>query len=87
MLSELYRIMSMSQAYSVFEERHGIRSAPILTVIEDETAELICERLAPRIAGRTVVEIGGGIGLLSLAMASVAKRVYCIEGNPTWAAA
>jgi hypothetical protein len=77
----------MSQAYSDFAERHNIRSAPILIVIEDEMAELICERLAPRIAGKTVVEIGGRIGILSLAMASVARRVYCIEANPTWAAA
>lgn len=76
----------MSQAYSAFAERHNIRSAPNLTVIEVETAELICERLSPRIAGKTVVEIGGGIGILSLAMASVARRVYCIEANPRWAA-
>ena len=87
MLSELYEIMQMSQAYSAFAERHNICSAPILTVTEDETAELLCERLAPRISGQTVVEIGGGIGLLSLAMASVAKRVYCIEANPMWASA
>jgi hypothetical protein len=87
MLSEVYEIMEMSEAYSGFAERHNIRSAPIITVIHDGTAESICEILAPRIAGKTVVEIGGGIGLLSLAMASVAKRVFCIEANPTWAAA
>jgi hypothetical protein len=87
MLSEVYEIMAMSEAYSAFAERHNIRSAPNLTVIGDEMAELVCRHLAPRIAGRTVVEIGGGIGLLSLAMASVAKRVFCIEANPIWAAA
>jgi tRNA1(Val) A37 N6-methylase TrmN6 len=86
MFSELYEIMQMSEDYVTFGERHNIRSAPILTVIEDETAELLCERLAPRIAGKTVIEIGGGIGILSLAMASVAKRVFCIEANPVWAA-
>jgi hypothetical protein len=86
MLSEVIELTQMSQAYSAFAERHNIRSAPNLTVIEDETAELICERLSPRIAGKTVVEIGGGIGILSLAMASVARRVYCIEANPRWAA-
>jgi len=86
MLSEVRELMQMSQAYSAYAERHNIWSAPNLTVIEGETAELICERLAPRIAGKTVVEIGGGIGILSLAMASVAARVFCIEANPTWAA-
>ncbi len=60
MLSEVVELMQMSRAYSDFAERHNIRSAPILTVIEEGTAELICERLAPRISGKTVVEIGGG---------------------------
>jgi hypothetical protein len=87
MLSELQKIMSMSRAYSDFEERHNIRSTPILSVVQDDTAKSICQLLAPRITGKTVVEVGGGVGLLSLAMASVAKRVYCIEANPTWAAA
>jgi hypothetical protein len=83
----LYEIMSMSQAYSNFAQRDNIRSAPILSVVEKDTAESICQLLSDRIAGKTVIEIGEGIGLLSLAMAPVAKRVYCIEGNPTWAAA
>ena len=67
-----------------FAERHGIVAAPNLTVLDDEIASLIIERLEPRIAGKTVVEIGGGIGLLSLHMAAVAKKVYCIEANPMW---
>jgi hypothetical protein len=58
-LSELYELMQMSQAYSAFAERHNICSAPILTVTEDETAELLRGHLAPRISGQTVVEIGG----------------------------
>lgn len=69
----------------MFAERHNIRSATILTVTDAETAVLIAERLAPRIEGKTVVEIGGGIGLLSLAMATTAERVFCIEANPMWA--
>jgi predicted RNA methylase len=45
---------------------------------------LIAHHLAARIKGKTVVEIGGGIGLLSLHMGHTAKRVYCIEANPMW---
>lgn len=40
--------------------------------------------LTPRIQGKTVIEIGGGIGLLSLHLGLVAKRVFCIEANPMW---
>jgi hypothetical protein len=45
-----------------FADRHNIRAAPNLSVTDFETAVLIVERLAPRIEGKVVVEIGGGIG-------------------------
>ncbi|MBR1281312.1 hypothetical protein JQ597_04585 [Bradyrhizobium sp. AUGA SZCCT0177] len=73
-----------SSAYLNYAQRHGIKSAPYLTVTDLETAALIAERLGPRISGKIVVEIGGGLGLLALAMGVVARRVYCIEANPMW---
>ena len=72
----------MAQAYNA---RHGIASAPVLTITDNEMAQLVAESLAGRISGRTVVEIGGGLGLLALHMGRFAKRVYCIEANPMWA--
>ena len=84
LFAEMYDNMRRSDDAMAFSERHNIRSAPVLTVVDDELAGLITAHLAPRIEGKTVVEIGGGIGLLSLHMASVAKRVYCIEANPFW---
>jgi hypothetical protein len=86
MLSEVYEIMAASEQYEKFAERHNIRSAPNLTIVDEENAELVCAHLAPRISGKVVVEVGGGIGMLSLAMAKVATRVFCIEANPAWAA-
>jgi hypothetical protein len=65
--------------------RHGIMSASVLTVTDDREAGLIVQHIAPRIEGKTVVEIGGGIGLLSLHLGIYAKQVYCIEANPMWA--
>jgi hypothetical protein len=84
MFSQVYNAMEGSEPSLKYSERHNINSAAILTVIDDETAHLIVESIADRIAGKTVVEIGGGIGLLSLHMGHVAKRVYCIEANPMW---
>jgi predicted RNA methylase len=84
LLSGVYEKMEGSGPSLKFSERHNINSAAILTVIDDETADALVEHLADRIAGKTVVEIGGGIGLLSLHMGHVAKRVYCIEANPMW---
>lgn len=85
MLNHVYGSMEGSELAEEYSERHGIKSASILTVYDDETAGLIAEYLAPRIEGRTVVEIGGGIGLLAFHLGLYAKRVYCIEANPMWA--
>ena len=84
-LWHLYEALDGSDVAERYAERHGIKSASILTVYNDETADLIARYLAPRIEGKTVVEIGGGIGLLAFHMATYAKRVYCIEADPGWA--
>ncbi len=84
MLDNIYNAMEGSEALMEFTERHGIESAGVLTVLDDDHAALIAESLRPRIEGKTVVEIGGGIGLLALHLGHVAKRVYCIEANPLW---
>lgn len=67
-----------------YYERHGVESASVLTVVEDDLAGMIAEHLSPRITGKIVVEIGGGIGLLACHLGVYAKRVFCIEANPVW---
>lgn len=84
MLDDIYNSMEGSEPSLAYSERHGITSAAVLTVLDGNHAMLIAERLRPRIEGKTVVEIGGGIGLLALHMGHIAKRVYCIEANPMW---
>lgn len=83
-LDMIYERMDGSEVSAAYSKRHGIESAAILTVYDDETADLIAGYLAPRIEGRVVVEIGGGIGILAFHMAKYAKRIYCIEANPMW---
>jgi hypothetical protein len=83
-MDAVYEEMEGSEASLAYSERHNIRSAAVLTVLDDNHATLIAERLRPRIEGKTVVEVGGGIGLLSLHLGHIAKRVYCIEANPIW---
>lgn len=84
LLDKVYDAMEGSEASIAYSERHNVNSMACLTVTEDEQADLIGWHLAPRISGKTVVEIGGGIGLLSLHLGQHAKRVYCIEANPMW---
>jgi hypothetical protein len=69
-----------------YSDRHGIHSASILTVCDDQLAAGLAAMLAPKIEGKTVIEIGGGIGLLAFHLAEYAKRVFCIEASPVWGA-
>lgn len=85
MIGEIYNAFEGSETLQRYMERHGVNSAGVLTVLDDNHATLIAERLRPRIEGKTVVEIGGGIGLLAMHLGHVAKRVYCIEASPLWA--
>lgn len=84
-LESVYGVMEGSEASLRYSERHNINSAAVLTVTDDNHAMLISEHLRHRIENKTVVEIGGGIGLLAMHMGLLAKRVYCIEANPLWA--
>lgn len=84
MLDKVYEAMEGNTFANRYSCRHGIESAAVLTIYNDETADLMAQHLAPRIAGKTVVEIGGGIGLLALHLGLLARRVYCIEANPMW---
>ena len=84
LLGEIYNCFEGSESMLAYGERHGITSQAVLTVTSDETAHDMMEYLAPRIKGKTVVEIGGGIGLLAMHLGQIARRVYCIEANPMW---
>lgn len=84
-LNKAAETMTDTAPYAGYVERHGIVAQPFLTVHDDEAASATAEYLAPRIEGKTVVEIGGGLGLAALHIGLYAKRVYVIEANPIWA--
>jgi len=84
MMEMVYEAMEGSDAAMEYSSRHGIESAAVLTVLDDDMASGVAGFLADRIKGKTVVEIGGGIGLLACHMGMIAKRVYSIEANPCW---
>lgn len=84
MLDRVYNAFEGNEVMVEYDKRHDVASLAVLTVYDDETAATIAAHLAPRIEGRVVVEIGGGIGLLAMHLGDYAKRVYCIEANPMW---
>lgn len=85
MLEMVYEANECSEILEEYMRRHGINSAGILTIYDDETADAVARSVADRIRGKTVVEIGGGIGLLAFHLSLHAKRVFCIEADPNWA--
>ena len=76
-----------SEVLRRYDERHGIETAPKLIVMNDQTTHALVAILHDRIVGRTVVEVGAGIGLLTLHMGTVARRVFAIEASPVWSSA
>jgi D-arabinose 1-dehydrogenase-like Zn-dependent alcohol dehydrogenase len=74
-----------TQAIRRYCERHGVNSMLVLTIDTYYTALKEAEAIWPRIEGRTVVEIGAGVGMLALQMAKAARRVFAIEADPSWA--
>jgi hypothetical protein len=84
LLEGYYASMYGSEMLADYHERHGTESALILTNTEDEHAALVAGYLDDRIAGKVVVEIGAGIGLLACHLAVSASKVYAIEVDPAW---
>lgn len=84
-LTVFYECMANNEAANAYHERHDTKSACILTIWNDERAALVTDYLRERIAGKVVVEVGAGIGLLACHMAMEAKKVYAIELEPNWA--
>lgn len=85
-LGAWYQHMDGNTVAEEYHVRHGTESACILTNYDDEHAALVADYLRPRIAGKVVVEIGAGIGLLACHLAIDARRVYAIEVDPAWSA-
>jgi|SRR3990167_2204795 len=67
-----------------YHKRHGTESQLILTMASLSSARAVAESIRSNIAGKTVIEVGAGVGLLALAMAGIAERVYAIEVDPGW---
>jgi hypothetical protein len=83
-LDAAYEAMEGSEAAEKYSRRHGIESLMILTVTDDQRAADVAYYLRERVRGKTVVEIGGGIGLLAMHLAEYAEKVYVIEASPVW---
>lgn len=67
-----------------YDARMGVLSKHYLTQVAPADGQWILDRLRDRIAGKVVVELGAGIGMLAIALAGHAKHVFAIEADPMW---
>lgn len=67
-----------------YDARMGLTSKKYLTMIRPSDARWIIDRVREQIAGKVVVELGAGIGVMAIALAAHAKRVFAIEVDPMW---
>lgn len=83
-VERIYNELEGEELVWLYDQRHGIASAKILTVPSPVSA---IEFLAPfrlELSGKTVVEIGAGIGWLSLIAARYCKEIFAFEADPAW---
>lgn len=83
-INAIYEMMDGSEAAMQYHDSHRVNSLLILTIDNYYTALREIEQFWPKIKGKVVVEIGAGVGMLSIQMAKFAKQVYAIEADPVW---
>lgn len=83
-IDKIYDLHEGSPTVFDFCQRHGVESLNVLTILREQEARENVARFTEHIAGRRVVEIGGGVGYLAMEMAKVARSVMAIENDPAW---
>lgn len=83
-LDAIYRDVDGFEAAEEFHRRHMTPSCGVITVYNKQAVSKIMNQIAEQIEGKTVIEIGAGVGMLAIAMANIADKVYAIESDPAW---
>lgn len=67
-----------------YHQRHATASLNVLTVRSTEEAAEVVKPFVDSIRGKTVIELGAGVGFLSMELARHAAQVWAIEADPAW---
>ncbi len=83
-VSGIYMQLEGKEFVEEYHVRHKVKSALILRNYNTKKAMESVKNIVSSIMGKTVVEIGAGVGYLAIEMAKYAKRVFAIEADPAW---
>lgn len=83
-IDAIYEAQEGSVSLEEYHARHMTSSLGVLTVLSEYDARQIVKPLRRDILGKTVVEIGAGVGYCALMLARYATKVYAIESDPAW---
>jgi SAM-dependent methyltransferase len=83
-VEKIYATLYGAEQLEDYHERHDTPSLLVLTVRSPEVAAAAVAPWIDEIRGKRVVEIGAGIGYLSLEIAKHAEHVIACELDPAW---
>lgn len=83
-INAIYEDLDGYAAAEKFHAKHMTPSCEVITISDRQQVKNILSQIKKDIEGKIIVEIGAGVGLLALGMATIAKEVYAIESDPAW---
>jgi hypothetical protein len=83
-IDAIYQDLEGYKAADEFHKKYMTPSCGVITVFDTQKVIDTMMPFATKIHGKTVVEIGAGVGLLACGMATITKQVYAIESDPGW---
>lgn len=83
-INAIYQDMEGLKSAEEFHTKHMTPSCGVITVFQKKRVMDIMDKISTDIYGKTIIEVGAGVGLLAIAMATISKRVYAIESDPAW---
>ena len=74
----------MLETVEEYHNRHMTSSLGVVTVSSRADARRLIKPFRQQLLGKTVVEIGAGIGYFALELARYCPQVFAIESDPAW---
>lgn len=83
-VERIYNELDGDELVWLYDQKVGVVAQKVLTVYTPQQAIQYLAPLRLKLQGKTVIEIGAGIGWLSIMAARYCKEVFAFEADPAW---